>query len=128
MKSIFTNWRVTVFGLLTWLIPFVVSFPFFDPTTGLLVPLLLFKSIMVVTGTFTGTALLVWVFRSVPANLFSGLVIGLYWLVINWVLDIIVLVPMSNSDIPTWFTEVGMGYSSILIIAVGMGLVADRKG
>ncbi len=127
MRTIFTNWRVSVFGLLSWLVPFLASFVFFSPDTGLVIPLILFKSIMIVVGTLTGVALLVWVFRSVPPSLMSGVVIGAYWLVINWVLDLAVLVPMSGDDIPTWFGDIGLRYLSILIIATGMGLVGSAK-
>lgn len=128
MKTIFLNWRVTVLGVLTWAIPFALSIPFFDPKAGLVIPILLFKQVMVVIGTLTGTALLVWVFRSVSPTLFSGFVVGLYWLILNWLLDILVLVPMSGGDVGKWFTEIGLGYLSILFIAVGMGIVGGRRG
>ena len=126
MAAIFRNWRTSVLGLLSWAIPFFGSFPFFDPDQGLLIPLILFKSIMVVLGTLVGVALLVWLFRTLKPSLFSGLVVGLYWLAINWALDVLVLVPMTGSDIGTWFTEIGLRYLSIPIIAIGMGLIADR--
>ena len=127
MGSVLRNWRVSVFGLLSWLVPFLASIPFYSPQQGLMIPLILFKSIMIVIGTLVGVALLVWVFRSVRPTLASGLVIGLYWLLINWALDIVVLVPMAGSDIGTWFGDIGLRYLSILFIAVGMGLVAGRK-
>lgn len=127
MTDIFRNWRTSVFGLLSWLVPFAVSIPFFSPDQGLMIPLLLFKQIMVVTGSLTGVFLLVLLFRKVQPNLLSGVIVGTYWLVINWVLDILILVPMSGDSVGKWFSEIGLGYLSILIIATGMGIVGGRK-
>jgi hypothetical protein len=126
MQRIFMNWRVTVAGLLSWLVPFLASFPFFSPDQGLLVPLPLFKSLMVVIGSGVGLALFVWIFRRIPIIRGAGLAIGLYWLLINWVLDIAILVPMSGSDIGTWFTDIGLRYLVIPMMGVALCLVATR--
>ncbi len=127
MRQALLNGRVFIFGLLSWLIPFAVSIPFYSPEHGLIIPLLLFKSIMIVIGTLVGVILLVYAFRSVPPNAVSGLTIGIYWLLINWGLDILVLVPLSGSTIWTWFGTIGLRYLSIPIISTGMGLVAFRR-
>lgn len=127
MQNPLLNWRVSVAGFLSWAIPFFGSFVFFDPNQGLMIPVIVFKSIMIVIGTLAGTALLVWVFRFVRPTLMSGIAIGIYWLILNWGLDIIVLVPMSGESVGTWFVETGMRYLSIAIIAIGMGLVASQK-
>lgn len=126
MASVFTNWRTSVFGLLSWAIPFFASFVFFSPDQGLTIPLILFKSIMIVFGSLSGVALLVWLFRSVRPGFMSGLIVGLYWLAINCVLDIAILVPMSGTGIGPWFTDIGLRYLVFPIIAIGMGLVADQ--
>lgn len=127
LRPILADWRTHIAGLLSWAVPFFGSFPFFSPETGLIVPLLLFKSIMVVLGALTGVLLLVWVFRRIEPTLISGLVIGVYWLAINWILDIAVLIPMSGSTFDAWFTEIGLRYLTLPIIAVGMGWVANRR-
>lgn len=122
--KIISSWKVWVGGLASWLIPFFGSFPFYDPQTGLMVPLILFKSIMVVLGALSGTLLLVWVFRAVRPTFLGALVIGFVWLGINWALDLAALLPMSGMDPGTWFTDIGLRYFTIPIIAGGMGLVA----
>ncbi len=43
MSKIITR-RVTLLGLVSWLVPFVVSFVFFDRTGQVLIPQPLFKS------------------------------------------------------------------------------------
>ena len=126
MQAVFTNWRVWLGGVLSWVIPFFGSFPFYDPVEGLMVPLIVFKSIMVVLGALSGTALLVWVFRALKPALGAAIVIGCLWLGINWLLDIVALVPMAGMDIGTWFVEIGLRYLTIPIIAAGMGMVSIR--
>jgi hypothetical protein len=120
-RTIFMDWRTSVAGVLSWAIPFFASFPFFSPAGGLIVPQPLFKSIMVVVGTAVGVALLVWMFRRFQATLTSGIVIGLYWLVLNWGLDIVVLLPMSGTSLTDYFYDIGIRYLSLPIIAAGMG-------
>lgn len=127
MITIFRDWRVTVYGLLSWIIPFFGSFVFFDPTGGLAIPLPLFKSLMVVMGTASGIVLLAIVFRRVKPTALSGLTIGVYWLILNWVLDLIFLLPLSGTSVTEYAYDIGLRYLSLPLIAVGMGWVAERS-
>ena len=126
MRTVFSDWRVWLGGLLSWALPFFGSFPFYDPATGLMIPLTLFKSIMIVFGALCGTALLVWVFRARRPDLAGAIAIGCLWLAINWGFDVVALLPMSGMAITTWFTDIGLRYLTIPIIATGMGLVAGK--
>lgn len=126
MTKIFTNWRTTVFGLLSWAIPFAASIPFYGPH-GLMIPLLLFKSIMIVIGALAGVVLLVWLFRHIRPSLGTGLAIGLCWLILNWLLDILVLLPLSGDPITSWFANIGLRYLVLPIVAIGMGAIADGE-
>ena len=47
-----------VFGILSWLIPFAISFLFYKPGGELMVPYATFKSIIMVVGTISGCYLL----------------------------------------------------------------------
>jgi hypothetical protein len=127
VKNIVLSWRVALFGVFSWLIPFLASFPFFDQTGQLLVPQPLFKSLMVVVGSGVGVVLLAWAFRWVRPNLTSGLLLGVYWLVINLVLDVAVLVPMSGMEIGFYFYDIGLRYLVLPIVAAAMGAVAERR-
>ena len=118
--------RTSLIGFASWLIPFAISIPFFDHTGQLLIAQPLFKSIMVVVGGGTATALLVMAFRHVVPTARSGLALGCYWLLINLALDIAILVPMGKMTIAGYLADIGLRYLLIPIVSTGIGLVAER--
>jgi hypothetical protein len=124
--TLLLNWRIWLYGILSWLIPFGASFLFFDPSGGVAIPQPLFKSSMVVIGGATGAGLLVLVFRKAPPSVASGLVIGLLWLVINLGLDLAVLVPMSKMAVTDYLYDIGLRYILLPIVAIAMGAVGGR--
>lgn len=124
--SYLMNRRVWLYGFLSWLIPFVASFLFFDPATGLVIPQPLFKSLMVVIGGGTGATLLVATFRSVTATFASCLAVGFLWLAINLSLDIAILVPMAKMTVTGYFNDIGLRYLMLPIVAGAMGAPIRR--
>lgn len=116
------------FGFLSWLVPFVASILFYTPQGELLVAKELFKSIMIVVGGLVGVTLLVKYFNSYSERpLRWGVIVGVSWLLINWVLDILVLLPMAQMTIGNYFGEIGLRYLLIPMIAIGMGFVLEKK-
>lgn len=55
-------------GLLTWLIPFLVAIPFYTRDGALLADAALFKSLVTVTRSVTGAALMIWFFSIVNGS------------------------------------------------------------
>jgi hypothetical protein len=125
MSGIFTI-RTTLLGFLSWLVPFVVSFLFFDRAGQLLVPQPLFKSAMVVIFGGLGVGLLVVAFRRIPPSPRSGLALGCYWLAINLVLDLLVLVPFVQMPVVSYFYDIGLRYLLIPIVGTAMGVVGSQ--
>lgn len=125
MTDVFTNWRTTVLGLLSWAIPFIAAFAFYDRIGTLVIPQPLFKSLMVVIGGGVGALLLLWAFRHVRPTLISGLAIGAYWLALNWVLDVMILLPLSGMSALTYFYDIGLRYLLLPIIAAALGAVGQ---
>jgi len=121
--------KMILFGLITWIVPFVTSFLFFNmETQQLSINELFFKSIMIVEGGLIGVFLLVHYFRKISDRFVKeGLIIGLCWFFINIVLDVVVLLPTSQMDFGTYFQQIGMRYLLIPIISLGMGYVARSK-
>ncbi len=127
MKSVLFSPQILFLGLASWLLPFVFSILFFDQTGQLVITKPLFKSIMIVFGGAIGVALLVLAFRNIEASWQSGLTIGCYWLALNLLLDILILVPLSGMTFGDYFSEIGLRYLLIPIIAIGMGRLAQQK-
>jgi hypothetical protein len=127
MKDVFTDWRILLLGVLSWLIPFLTAFAFFTASGELVIPQPLFKSLMVVVGAGVGVPMLVAAFRRIRPALSSGFAIGAYWLAINWALDLLVLLPMSSMSAGEWFADIGLRYLVLPMIATGIGAVAGRS-
>jgi hypothetical protein len=120
--------RNTLLGFLSWLVPFVASFLFFDRTGQLVIPQPLFKSLMVVVGGGFAVVLLVLAFRRMRLSWQSGLALGCYWLVLNLLLDLLVLVPLVGMPIGLYFEDIGLRYLLIPIISTAMASAATQAG
>lgn len=119
--------KIALFGFLTWLIPFVVSFFFYSKEGQPLIDIFLFKSIMIVVGSLTAASLLVLYFRGLKKDyLKEGVIVGLAWFAINIIMDLAVLVPMSGMSIGSYFAQIGLRYIIIPIMSTAMGYVADN--
>ena len=81
---------------------------------------------MVVVFGGLGTALLVAAFRRVEPTWRSGLALGCYWLAINLILDLVVLIPMVGTPVRDYVYDIGLRYLLIPIIATAMGAIAER--
>lgn len=127
VANILLSWRVILLGLTSWALPFALSFLFFDQTGKVTIPLPLFKSLMVVIGGGIGIGLLVLAFRRVQPILWSGLVIGFYWLAMNLILDLLVLLPMSGMGFADYVYDIGLRYLLLPIMATAMGVVAQQS-
>ncbi len=125
MRAVFSL-RATLLGLVSWLVPFLISFLFFDRTGQPLIPQPLFKSIMVVVFGGLGTALLIAAFRRIAPSAATGFALGCFWLAINLLLDLLVLVPLVGRPITLYLYDIGPRYLLIPIIATAMGIVAAR--
>jgi hypothetical protein len=120
-------WRRRLIGaLLTWLVPFLASIPFYGKD-GLVIELQLFKSLMIVVGSITAAILIVWCFRPVEKNYTrEAIVTGIVWLSANWILDIIVLVGLLGMNLPEYATQIGLRYLVIPAMVIAAGVVADE--
>jgi hypothetical protein len=115
-------------GFITWLIPFVASFGFYDRAGNLNVSYGMFKSVMVVVSSITGMYLLNQHMKLIQSNFMrEGLITGIAWLMINYVLDLLVLVPMAGMTLVEYFTTIGLGYLQIPVICTFVGMILKRK-
>lgn len=115
------------FGVLTWLLPFLLAIPFYSEEGVPLYDIFLIKSVLLVFSAALGTFLIVVYFRGVRARFVrEGALLGGVWLLINWALDAVVLLPLSGMDAGAYMGEIGLRYLTIPIIAVGIGYAAEQ--
>ena len=128
MKKMDKNIRKILYGFLAWLIPFVTAFFFYSKEGGLVIDLFLFKSIMIVVGAISGAFLLVSYFKRIHVNyLMEGIIVGLTWFVINILLDLLVLVPMSEMSYADYFAQIGLRYLIVPVMSIMVGAALANK-
>jgi hypothetical protein len=117
--------KIVGLGILTWLVPFVASWPFYSRDGQPLVDIFLIKSIMIVVFSAFGMLLLVVYFRKIDRNFVrEGFIVGSVWFIINCILDMTILVPMAGMSVPTWFAHIGMRYLTMITMGVALGYMA----
>lgn len=116
-------WSIKVgLGVLVWLIPFVAAVGLYTPEGALRVDLLVFKALMYLIGNTTGLVCFYWYFKRYPKNpVKTGLQLGLIWMVVNWALDALILIPLSNATPVTYFSQIGLVYFTMPITGYIMG-------
>lgn len=121
--------KLVLFGFLAWLIPFVASFFFYDKTGHLVIAdISLFKSIMIITGAATGAILLILYFKKIHERyLYHGILTGIVWLIINWGLDILILLPMAKLSIYDYFAQIGLRYLVLPVMCIMAGYLLAKK-
>jgi len=122
------SWKwALIWGIVTWVVPFAVAIPFYTPNGELLIEEHYFKTLMVVVGAATGAIAIVMYLRNARQGfLLEAVKVGMLWLAMNWVIDLLVLVPMMGTGVVTYFGEIGFRYVSLLFMCVAAGTVADR--
>ncbi|WP_455370015.1 hypothetical protein [[Eubacterium] cellulosolvens] len=121
------NWKtIILFGVLIWLIPFIVSF-FIYPLRSSSRPL--FESIMPVVLTLTVIFFSVRYFRKINREFIKeGIFIGIVWLIISLVIDLMLFMPESpmQMTLSDYLMDIGITYLIILIIPAGSGYLMEK--
>ncbi|MCK5030146.1 MAG: hypothetical protein KAR64_01640 [Thermoplasmatales archaeon] len=115
------------FGILIWLIPFLVSFvvlPLKDSNRPL------FESIMPVVLTITVVIFSILFFKRVDREFMKeGFIIGIVWFTISIVIDLFMFIPESSMhmSLVDYIMDIGLTYLIILVIPVGFGYMLEKK-
>jgi hypothetical protein len=119
--------KALILGFLSWLIPFLFSFLFFTPKGELLINQLLFKNIMIVTASYVSAFLIIKYFKIVDKNYVKeGILLGVLWMIINLVLDMVTLVPMGK-PLMVYLPQIGLGYLMIPAMTILTGKILAIK-
>lgn len=120
--------KVIALGFLTWLAPFVFSFFFYNREGKLTISYDLFKSIMIVVSSLVSSYALLRYYKSIKNDFArEGLVTAVVWFVINLVLDLLILIPMSGMSLENYFYSIGIRYLQIPVICITAGLLQQRQ-
>ncbi len=115
------------FGILIWLIPFLVSFVVF-PLKDSNRPL--FESIMPVVLTLTVATFSILFFKRVDKEFMKeGFIVGIVWFTISIVIDLLMFIPESSMhmSLVDYIMDIGLTYLIILVIPVGFGYTLEKK-
>jgi hypothetical protein len=120
--------RLFLLGMLIWIVPFVSAFAFYDSSGNLSVSYDLFKSSMIVVSSLTASYALLRYFQHVFSDFIrEGALTGFFWLAINLVLDIVILVPFAKMAYKDYFSAIGLRYLQIPIFCLMAGFLLHRK-
>jgi len=120
--------RNVLYGFFAWIIPFVASFFFYSREGKLNIDVFLFKSIMIVVGSFSAAILLIYYFKNIKVDyLNEGIIVGVIWFSINIVLDLLVLIPMSGMSFVDYFMQIGLRYLAIPAMSIAVGTALENK-
>ena len=120
--------KATFLGFLTWLVPLIISFLFYNASGQVAIDQTLFKSIMIVISMLVVVPLLVVYFSKVTSNFVAqAIIIGVWWFIINIALDAIVLLPWLKVDFATYMGQIGLRYLIMPITAIGFGWLLECK-
>ncbi len=116
--------RAAVLGLLSWLIPFVISFllfPLKQPNAAL------FETLMNLALLLTGGALLSDYFRNRPVALREAVLLGAIWAGMNLLFDypMFAFGPMKMAA-SRYCSEIGLSYLAFPALAFGAARLARR--
>ncbi|MEQ8303846.1 MAG: hypothetical protein RIB47_10675 [Cyclobacteriaceae bacterium] len=116
------------YGIITWLVPFIISFGFYDQQGNLQTSYDLFKSSMIVVSSVVGCYILYLFFKSVNNEFVKwGLLFGVFLLIINWALDVFILVPFAAMEYDFYFESIGLRYLQIPIFSTCVGWILNQQ-
>ncbi len=113
------------YGFIVWVVPYVSAIPLLglmqsDPTY--------FKTLMIVIGGITGAICVALYFIRVEKDyLKDSIVTGVVWLVLNWLLDFVALLPLSKMPYLQYFREIGLRYLVMPAMTIPLGYVLSKK-
>jgi hypothetical protein len=120
--------RSILYGVIAWLIPFIVAVFFYSRDGKLTVDVFLFKSVMIVLGCFSASFLIVSYFKGISeAYVREGITIGVVWLSISLLLDFLILIPMSGISVTEYFMQIGLRYLVIPVMTIMVGVALSNK-
>ena len=119
--------KLLLLGLMTWIVPFIAAFFFFNESGEIAIDMYLFKTIMILIGGITGALAIIIYFKKIKSGfLTQGIIIGIVWFTINFILDLLVLLPISGMSFSDYLIQIGLRYLMIPIMSIMAGILLER--
>ena len=113
------------FGIILWTVTYAASIPLLplsqsDPSA--------FKSLVIALSTVLSSIITVVYFQSVPARyLREAGIVAITWVLTNWMLDLVALLPFTHQTLPQYFLEIGLSYIGFMAPIIAVGYLLDKK-
>jgi uncharacterized membrane protein YpjA len=113
------------YGFIVWAVPYVSAIPLLGLMQS---DQIFFKTLMILIGGLVGAISAALYFLKVEKDyLTEGITLGVVWIVVNWLLDFVALLPLSKMPYLQYFKEIGLRYLVILAITVPPGYILSKK-
>ena len=113
------------FGIILWAVTYAASIPLLplsqsDPQA--------FKSLVIAVSTILSSIITVIYFRSIASKYFrEAILVAITWVIVNWALDFVALLPFTHQTLPQYFLEIGLAYIGFMAPILAVGYLLDRK-
>lgn len=113
------------YGIGLWAVLYAASIPLLglnasDPIA--------FKATMAFLGSLVGAVAAGLYFLSIERDfLRESIITALVWMVTNWALDYLALLPFTGETVPQYFMHIGIEYLGMFGVLVAIGYVLEKK-
>jgi len=113
------------YGFIVWVVPYVSAIPLLGLMQS---DVHFFKTLMILIGGLVGAVCVVLYFMKVEKDyLQEGIWLGVVWVILNWLLDFVALLPLSKMPYLQYFKEIGLRYLVMPAMSIPVGYVLSRK-
>ncbi|MSO99008.1 MAG: hypothetical protein EXR11_12455 [Rhodospirillaceae bacterium] len=122
------TWRtIILFGVIVWLVPFVIGFFLYTPEGQPRFSEDLFESVMAVSLASITSYMAYRLFSRTSTIAASGLVVGVAWLAISIILDVPTIIFGFDMPVGQYVTEVALSYLMIPAITIAVAKTAKAR-
>jgi peptidoglycan/LPS O-acetylase OafA/YrhL len=113
------------YGIILWALLYAAAIP--------LLPLAqnseaAFKATIFCIASIVGGIFVTLYFSSVERDfLKEAITLAITWIIVNWALDVVALLPFTHQTIPQYFFEIGIEYLGMLGTILPVGYLLDQK-
>ena len=106
--------KIVLYGALIWVVPYALSMALFP--SGIMTSMPdFFKNVMTLSGSAIGLIATVMYFKNEKKDIKTAWTVSIIWVVVNWLLDFVLLMPYTGYDFAAYFLDIGISYPAMVI-------------